>query len=66
MMTEFKILNQLIKDSSKILPKNENGKVSVTLSEPHAQDSSVIIVGIPPDTIVINLHFAPNINEYHN
>ncbi len=54
-MTEFEILNQLIKDAAKILPINENGKVSVTLNEPQTQDSSVVIVGIPPDAVIIKV-----------
>ena len=54
-MTEFEILNQLIKDAAKILPINENGKVSVTLNEPQTQDSSVVIVGIPPDAMIIKV-----------
>jgi tRNA G26 N,N-dimethylase Trm1 len=54
-MTEFEILNQLIKDAAKILPLNENGKVSVTLNEPQTQDSSVVIVGIPQDAMIIKV-----------
>jgi len=52
-MTEIEILNQMIRNTAKMQPVIKNDKASVTLREPLSQDSSVVIAGIPHDSIII-------------
>ncbi len=61
-MTDLEILEQLIKGSAKIpitsTPTHE--KASVVLDEPQSPDSSVTILGLPSDAIVIKAGAFPS------
>lgn len=52
-MSDFAILHQMIKDAVKVSLVDNDGKKQVTLIEPQHANSSVTIVGMPDDTIVI-------------
>lgn len=52
-MLDIDILHQMIKEDAKVPLLDNNGKKSVLLAEPQHPDSSVVIAGIPDDSIVI-------------
>jgi hypothetical protein len=55
MMSDMKILSQMIKDTALVPLLNEYGKLLVKLCEPQAPDSSVTIRNLPADAIVIKV-----------
>ena len=62
-MDDISILNQMIKDTSKVQLeiKNEN-RASVTLTEPDAPDSKVVVRGLPHNAIVIKVDTFPSLD----
>lgn len=52
-MTDLEILHQMIRDAAKVPLADNYGKNKVILREPHQPDSSVTILGVPDDAIVI-------------
>jgi len=54
-MPDLTILDQLVKFAAKVPLTIESGRASVKLTEPEAPGSSVTIVGIPIDAIVIKV-----------
>ncbi len=55
-MSDMEILNQMIRNTAKVsLEESEYGKFFVTLHEPQSPKSTVTIVGIPSDAIVIKV-----------
>jgi len=55
MVSDIDILNDMIKDTAKISPEDNYGKLKVTLTEPQQLDSSTTIFGFPNDAITIKV-----------
>ena len=58
-MSDMDILNQMIKDSAKILPTSHYSKTKIELVEPQDTRSAVSIYGVPDNVIVIKVDTFP-------
>lgn len=54
-MSDLDILNEMIKNTAKIAPKNNNRGLEVKLTEPQQPNSSATIFGLPNDAIIIKM-----------
>lgn len=54
-MTDFEILDQMIKDTSKVSAMIKYGKAFAILNEPQSPGSSVTIYGIPSGALIIKV-----------
>lgn len=66
MVSDIDILNEMIKDTVKIQPEENYGKLKVTLTESKQDGSSATIFGLPNNAIIIKVDAFESLDTIFN